>query len=584
MKAFTLILFLCSGIALGQAPATRPAASQSRTSLACGGIGTSGAVVGMQVQDQDGLGTCYANQVSLLIQNLNRSASPVSYQQIGMSYAMSKGQSNLTTRSGSTRSHVVEGGNGCAAFRAAQQTGFCSMNSFNGFEYANADDPNHIQQLVLNAVSSFIDNHANSTAALTETQWGNIQNHFVALLATRDRECQNKTLLVRDQFSRRAAEAFYNRLTNLRNAKCEGQICNVGEGLSFAKSRWDQLLAAMDRLSPHVMEVRPLQNGVAGARLFDFKPSFKTNFQRALGDGSNLSSKMVEVLQKTLAANVSGRTTNLDSDFKLLFPEAYFYDVQSETYAVSESCSQRWAIADQLENLNLVAVANRDRCNCLSHLTSSKLKEFDDLAAEVAGALRRQAAGRAVPLSERLNSLLRILAPGCESQLAQGRVALRNLKCVHYSLNGEIDGGETATNRMLSAEFPQPAARRKAATDVTLRALCSGKAVGVDVCTGFMTASSNVDTSFCEKNNVPGITGHGYHAMTLVGFKRDAQGRTRYLVQNSWGRNCSFEGKGKDIVCEKVEGRPTGRFWITEELLWNNTTNMNIVMSGSATP
>ena len=94
-----------------------------------------------------------------------------------------------------------------------------------------------------------------------------------------------------------------------------------------------------------------------------------------------------------------------------------------------------------------------------------------------------------------------------------------------------------------------------------------------------MDSATAVDTDFCRRP-LPGIEGHGYHAMTIVSSEVLSNGKKRYLVQNSWGSKCDFpltqNGSGL-MACEYNGIRTTGRFWVDSDLLLNNTVALNIL-------
>jgi hypothetical protein len=77
-------------------------------------------------------------------------------------------------------------------------------------------------------------------------------------------------------------------------------------------------------------------------------------------------------------------------------------------------------------------------------------------------------------------------------------------------------------------------------------------------------------TDYCTKAP-PGIKGHGYHEMTVTGY-RCMKGRLQYEIQNSWGKT-DIQSKG---IIENVRqaGKPTGRFWVDEETLIDHTMRM----------
>lgn len=127
------------------------------------------------------------------------------------------------------------------------------------------------------------------------------------------------------------------------------------------------------------------------------------------------------------------------------------------------------------------------------------------------------------------------------------------------------------------------ASARTAAT-IALNAVCAGKVVGIDICTGVLAASTRVDSQFC-RIQLPGIAEHDYHAMAMVGYRPGVLGRRQVLIQNSWGLSCPFlqnperavpEALRESVECEMADNMPTGRFWIDIDLLMRNATGINV--------
>lgn len=115
------------------------------------------------------------------------------------------------------------------------------------------------------------------------------------------------------------------------------------------------------------------------------------------------------------------------------------------------------------------------------------------------------------------------------------------------------------------------------------------RALAVAVCTGFMKKSKTM-TDFCQKK-AEGIKGHGYHEMTISGY-RCVGGKIEYQLTNSWGASCPQDvvtGEVIDFDAEPVykndvfdceldkDKNPTGKFWVKEDSLVNNTTELTTV-------
>lgn len=112
--------------------------------------------------------------------------------------------------------------------------------------------------------------------------------------------------------------------------------------------------------------------------------------------------------------------------------------------------------------------------------------------------------------------------------------------------------------------------------------ISSGRALGIDMCTAFMT-DPTARTNFC-RNKAPGVPNHGYHAMTIAGY-RCSEGQLEYQIINSWGKDCPAPAKdnyrNSALECEvDQQGGPTGRFWLKEEVLVDNSIGVTQILKG----
>ena len=97
--------------------------------------------------------------------------------------------------------------------------------------------------------------------------------------------------------------------------------------------------------------------------------------------------------------------------------------------------------------------------------------------------------------------------------------------------------------------------------------LAKDRPIGVSLCTNFLIKKGE-DSNFGEESlcNVNGK--NRFHAMAVVGFKEMTNGNgevtRKYLLQNSWGEDCGYFVDKKSCIGN------TGRFWVDEnELLLN---------------
>ncbi len=105
-----------------------------------------------------------------------------------------------------------------------------------------------------------------------------------------------------------------------------------------------------------------------------------------------------------------------------------------------------------------------------------------------------------------------------------------------------------------------------------------GIPVGIDICTKFMNnegssvAWDGPPKEFPKRmQNCMDSGEHGIHAVTVIGM-RCKNGKVQYKVQNSWGNNTSYDNPS----IESVEKE--GSFWTNEEDLVGNTYGINRII------
>lgn len=167
-------------------------------------------------------------------------------------------------------------------------------------------------------------------------------------------------------------------------------------------------------------------------------------------------------------------------------------------------------------------------------------------------------------------AIVNILSPACATQMQQRANQYSNT-CADLDINSAATAATAKAN--------------------TVAEICAGRAVGVSICTGFFKATTPIDSKFCD-DDTAGIADHRYHAVTLIGYRPGPTGRRQFLIQNSWGNTCPFRKHVggvppalNDLVeCEsksETDTSSTGRFWVDEDLLFNNTYQLSTYRSSS---
>ena len=172
-----------------------------------------------------------------------------------------------------------------------------------------------------------------------------------------------------------------------------------------------------------------------------------------------------------------------------------------------------------------------------------------------------------------------LVAPRCAAELQDQRENLRGIDCrsIEIISSRDSDVGFWAEYMPHSNVVRDVKGTPK---NWLIQRLCEGKPLGISVCTDFMFKPGTVNTKNCSEREMgtDGRPVYGRHAMAVVGHRVLKNGETQLLVQNSWGATCNYPNEIIKNGCEKDEtGKFTGRFWISSDLLINNTNGVHSI-------
>lgn len=492
----------------------------------------------LPVHDQDGMGTCASNTAALIMQhNLGLAKSP-SYMQMSITHSGQGGNNSndffFTDDQGKERlfnwgAHI------CDVIERASEDGFCDYDQM-GFDFIGSMDPGGTQQSFLTNVARFIDQKEGSIRAL-KTQLNNPETRAEAerrlayFFATPDSSCRVPAI---EFVSRRA--------------------------LSRLKVIWESYLVAP----------ATNQQKTAARRLLD--TAFETNGQP--------KAEALEYYKTFLNSNYS-------IEQRLDTAEQSNATATGLTGAMAESTFMRWwgekknfqtnSIPGTLENYYVsdwraYAPCRRpETVRALDSFLSAPMCEVppsDALAPQATAQAQQLINSLRLMANDQLDlqvGLVNILSPACATQMSQ--------RADDYSDN--------CSDRNINS-----ASTASSAKSLAVEEICAGRALGVSICTGFFKASTPIDSKFCDDDE-PGVADHGRHAVTLIGYRQGPNSKRQFLIQNSWGNSCPFRQGISGAVppalqnlveCEVTPGAiasPTGRFWVDEDLLFNNTYHMS---------
>lgn len=480
------------------------------------------------VQDQDGLGSCYANTASLMMEHNLRLATTPSYFQMSLNASAHRGTFMYTDNEGK-RDIFNSGGWACATYDSAKRDGFCDAQTFK-LDAVGRTDPQQNQENFLKALGSLIDENRAELQALSNSKQFSVE---------------------RQQIERRLAGIFQQR----------AQVCQVTQEELMQKrffdrlnKKWTDRLAKMKpgekRTSLARMYERTFKNGLPTPEaksflLHDFFPrSFDEDFINSNSSKDQLRERAI--YPENMFEVWWWNRLKLPGSFSPFDFESYEYLNDFKSQSVCR------------DNETLLAV--KSLISTCGQIPPTIEPRHEQTARELL---------RAIEVASRdgesgLRGLVNLLSPACGVEM-QNRKGKLKASCSSQNIKDDI--GAIAAALEMEEE------------------ICSGRSVGISVCTGFFKSATPAYSNYCERD-IPGIEKHGRHAVVLVGVQKNGIGEREFLIQNSWGRSCPFmQHKGgaipealKGLVqCEMSAGVPTGRFWVNEKLLMNNTYAFQVI-------
>ncbi len=479
------------------------------------------------VQDQDGLGSCYANTASLMMEhNLGLARTP-SYFQLSLSASAHRGTRFIRDDKSKERPFNW-GGHTCATFNQTKLDGYCDAETFR-WDALDRNDAQSKQEQFLVDLGRLLENRGADLRRLLEAARGPAE---------------------RDRLVRKLAGCFHQR----------EEFCRESDDDFIARRFFYRLRESMTR------ELATLKAGPQKTALQNFmaqtfegsgapKPAAKDYFLREFVPRDRDWLKSLERLQtgnglvaEDLFQVWWRNRLGMSGSFKSVGPAndfTFVRDLQARRVCAQDSS---------------IAMSERLLGSC-GEVPATLGPRFEAEARE----LLRVLEGALQPGSSGLRGFIGMMSPACEEQM----------------------GRRSGNVRGTCEEHAVTDARSKAAAVALAKAqLCVGnRSVGVALCTGFFKSPTPVDSKFCT-SDTPGVENHGRHAVVLVGTRTGANGKTQFLVQNSWGRSCPFFQTRSEarrpvdalVECELSSNRSvTGRFWVDEDLLFNNTYQIQTI-------
>ena len=556
------------------------------------------------VQDQDGLGVCYANSASILLQHAMGWEKPVSYQQLALGHAnytrsWFTGQRivNITGKPGDK--YAGEAGNICKSVEAAKEYGICDGHSFK-FDVHNGQDPWAMQEKLLLGYGDLIDYLGMVHKDMGTAQWDKFSKVLASRIYNKKKDCKkDPAKFVADKMAQMLPGHLKQRIVSLQ----QGIDRYKKELVTASGTDVERLNRNIHNSTGWINTLSDLLTAITDIRASDSNPDVKVYQLRAkaLEELKKNASVYVSQLSGPSSNFVSSASSGVANLPQVEAPLAALFRVARNLGANFSVNAEKLVYSDK-ESLELVLQVHRIQSLCKDSMDEEMLAGIDVPAmlemrcegiVEGADPVMNSAIKDANNIVEvlkknRMNTfgskmatMFDLLAPGCMRQMQQTKPMLDSIRCESVALADVAIVASLQDQTIMAKE--NSAKRLKHSQNWMTERLCAKQPISVDVCTDFMQRPGFADTDFCAKRETQqGKSMHANHTMAVVGYEVQSNKNVRYLVQNSWGRACPFTNSviaaGKDAECEKdASGKLTGRFWISDKVLITNTMQLATV-------
>lgn len=571
-----------------------------------------------RVQDQDGLGTCYANTASLMLQSAMPDNPEISCLQLSINRAetlvqkeyRSQGKSQAFKDNGDL---LLDAGFSCEAIKLAKDNGGVCERKNVALEQMmfktdlnQFSDPNWAQVDLLKRVSTYYDGmlrdfatlkkngqDSNESSRSTERAPSAKKSFFSKLFGTDDDQQSGSDQIKNSTLSKdEKAEKFeqYKKLLTKvidenRDKYAQRKCEKVDTGNSM-KVTQNLLMRIQNNLNAQKYKKFP----EVKYKVFQLKIGYALNMR--VNGVPVVEAKVDERFKKTLEDVYLKQLTNgvkkPESALQAFKDALYKVDPNTPKKLIDDLVADFSADDKDLLNQDYKRYVQKDYSSCaptgqLEYLASDDglLKDFvgsgcsSDFIKHVKN-LQQMIIGLDrynFDNIDRLNAfisnlpnmsydtaMMQLLAPDCNEEKKIKIPSDVSCSTKRFTYPGSKDDDDATTQRNL-------ASMRKDFKEDAVRSITGNKAVGLSMCTGFYDKDSS--DSFYNKTRMCDTTKkHGFHAVTMIGYKCN-KGKLKYLIQNSWG--------AWDAANQRFEKDSHGKAWMEEDELIKNTYQLDLM-------
>lgn len=551
------------------------------------------------IQDQDGIGSCYANQGSLMLQSVIPGNPNLSYLNLGLYYATDYTVPNYLKKDYKTYNHyananaVIDGGFSCKAINAA-----LARQKASGSGVLCKTEDVLLEHSFFTTQGRSSNNNSNEALKVSAQYMSAYQHEF----GWADEEKAPNVNAAKLQEKRAKADQFKKALNKFVN-----DSGNAYFNEKCTKNDPEKMITLMDNALTRAINNNP--DCISGKSIKSTTPLCQSFSQFGmiipLSGGTGKSSKVAFLQNKE---NISKLKASLPSLFKTTagmpsFLEGFSNFIKSNDKS-KNSDKDKDAFAQMIvksispENMrglesdyDKIALKKFDKCKAENVLNFFLEKDFNKkVSQDVVLCNYKSLIGNAQLLAQNLpkgafddmnafinfitdkaglgydQAMLSLIANDCTPEK---RVSIpENLKCDQVVMNfkpGDFKHGSTAPATQSAIEVVK-ANRAKMLSNIENK-----RAFGVTLCTRYWKQPEfgyHNGMSREEKNMTCQNGKDSFHSITAIGY-RCKNNKVQYLAQNSWGPNWKEENKSLEIE--------NGKVWLDEDTMFQNLETIDFM-------
>lgn len=542
-----------------------------------------------KTQDQDGLGTCYANSTSVVLKSVLPTHPDISYTHAALMKSTRgwSAQTDLEKRKYVIKSDkdevdITAGGFVCETIAAMKKAGGACAKKNASIENKENLSPD-IQQKVMLSLGKYFDKVNEFKNNPTKLE------NFKKDLATtiNSLRLENAKLVESCEAAKKENFPLTEAVKNLLIPSVGQLLGNEEPCAVYRLNSIKNILVKETNFKADRVFIHPSPEIISKlVKMIESDPSLASELSQGIKENkpindpevlSKLKTKINDFLVEAIPEEEGAVCPRVIEGKSFVFNEGENHErdfIDKIREEKNKTCTNL-LVAEGQEQFNSLIDKNQCIDPASVSLMTSAIAPLLDLGMQLDEALVSSLNNTMAKNGEQL---VNILAPSCLDK--DNLINLDKVSCSSFSTCDEsmyINLTNNVYNGPVEGCYDMPSAKTIARMQ-TFNAIEAGRSLGISVCTSFLE-DPTVKTDFCRKAG-KGVEGHSFHSMAVSGYRCQG-GKIEYEILNSWGSYCPVaEGKTKnsafDCVLDKA-GSPTGRFWVKEDVLIDSTTELNSV-------